>query len=558
MDFNFRLCGEAGQGLQSVGKILLSALARKGWEVYAHQDYESRIRGGSNFFQIRVSDHPLTAFSTTVDLLVAMNAESYTVFSGALDTESVAIHPGPATENADFNQLVVNIDKTATESGGSKKMASAVVAGLVWAFVAEDTKVIEDELAEFFADLGEELVQGNLKAVRAGFDLARSKGFTAKGSAPNKAGGRMLLRGNDAIALGAMAAGLKYISSYPMTPSTSIVEYIAAESEEIGIRVEQAEDEIAAINMAIGAGYTGVRAMTTTSGGGFCLMTEAIGLAGSAEIPVVIVNGQRPGPSTGLPTRTEQGDLLFAINSSHGDFPLAVMAPGSIEEGFYMMAHAFNMAEEYHVPVIVLTDQHLADSFQTIPGLQADQVQINRGRLTEATEDYKRYKLTESGVSPRVYPGNEPAVVVCAGDEHDEEGHIIEDPPTRVAMMDKRMKKLELLRNTALEPIAAGSEKPEMVLVTWGSTWGVAQQALEQLTENVRIVHLPQLWPLPTEKIRELLPLDCRVYTVESNFSGQLATLLTMHGFRIKGTIRRYDGRPMTSEEIVKHVKEVF
>lgn len=557
MDFNIRLCGEAGQGLQSVGKILLSALAKQGLDVYAHQDYESRIRGGSNFFQIRVADHPITAFSEKVDLVIAMTGESFHNFSEDLGKDSIAIHVGPELENKAYQEMVVNFDKVASETGGSKKMASAVVAGLTWAFVANDTKVIEKELASFFADLGEELVQGNVKALHAGYNLAREKGHKARALSASSNDVRLLLRGNDAVALGAIAAGLKYISSYPMTPSTSIVEYIAAESEEAGIRVEQAEDEIAAINMAIGAGYTGVRSMTTTSGGGFCLMTEGIGLAGSAEIPVVIVNGQRPGPSTGLPTRTEQGDLLFAISAGHGDFPLAVIAPGSIEEAFSVMPHAFNMAEEYQVPVIVLTDQHLADSFQTIPKLDLN-IPINRGEMAEPTKNYKRYKLTDSGVSPRVFPGAEPAVVVCAGDEHDEEGHLIEDAATRVAMMEKRMKKLELLRDKALPPRVSGNSNPELVLLTWGSTWGVAQQALEELGDKVRLIHLPQLWPLPADRVRELIPRDSLVYTVESNYSGQLAALLAMHGLSINESVKRYDGRPMTSTEILKFVREVL
>lgn len=556
MDFSVRICGEAGQGLQSAGKLLLSALAKAGYEVFAYQDYESRVRGGSNFFQIRIADIPLTAYSEEVDVLIAMTPQAYQVFSGNMAENGLAVHPGPQDDSG-YKQEVVHFDDIALDQGGSKKMASAVVAGLIWACAAEDTEILEAELAIFFADLKEELIQGNVKAARAGFTLAREMGISPR-KGKGRAGSRLLMRGNDAIALGAIAAGLKYVSAYPMTPSTSIVEYIASAAQEVGIRVEQAEDEIAAINMAIGASYAGVRAMTATSGGGFCLMTEAVGLAGSAEIPVVIINGQRPGPSTGLPTRTEQGDLLFAIHAGHGDFPLAVLAPGSVEEGFFIMAKAFNIAEEYQVPVVVLTDQYMADSFQTIQPPELSQIEINRGAIvTEPDEDYQRYALTESGISPRVYPGSKPAVVVCAGDEHDQDGHLIEEARMRTAMMDKRMRKVELIRENALSPVCVGSENPDLILMTWGSTWGIAHQAMQDLPQGVRLIHLPQLWPLPVEDILELLG-DCPVYTVEGNYSGQLAALLAMHAIDVKGSLTRYDGRPITPSSIVNFVREVM
>jgi len=538
---------------------LLTSLAKTGWEVYAHQDYESRVRGGSNFFQVRVADYPLSSFSAKVDLLVAMTGESFHQFSTDLVPGSWAIHPGPLFNKGDYNEHVLDFEAVATEVGGSKKMANSVVAGFVWAYFADDMAAIEAELADFFTYLGEELVAANLIAARKGFELARSLGSKAMQlKAPRKSKARMLLRGNDAVALGSIAAGMKYISSYPMTPSTSIVEYIAAVAEEMELGVEQAEDEIAAVNMAIGAGYAGVRAMTTTSGGGYCLMSEAIGLAGSAEIPVVIVNGQRPGPSTGLPTRTEQGDLLFATFAGHGDFPRAVLAPGDVEDCFYIMGHAFNMAEEYQIPVTVLTDQYLGDSFQTIPSLDISNIQITRGAVAQPNPNYKRYALTESGISPRVYPGTEPAVVVCAGDEHDEEGHLIEDAPTRVAMMEKRMKKLELLRAKALPPQSEGSDEPGLTLITWGSVRGIARQALQAVNFNIRLVHLPQLWPLPVDKIKDLLVPVGKVWTVENNYSGQLAALLRMHGIDVQGAITRYDGRPITPEEIAKQVMEVL
>lgn len=558
MDFNIRLCGEAGQGLQSIGKILLSSLAAEGWHIFAHQDYESRIRGGANYFQIRIGSNPLSSFRPQVDLLVAMTDDSYELFSQDLAEDGLAVFPGK-TQPRKEGHVAVNLEKLAQEAAGNKKLTSAVVAGLVWALVSDDPTPLAERLAGFFANRGEEIVQANRAAARAGFELARGKGFQRRVSPPGCCEPRMLLRGNDAVALGAINAGVNVLSAYPMTPSTSITEYIAAESAQLGIRVEQAEDEIAAINMAIGAAYTGARAMTTTSGGGFCLMTEAIGLAGSAEIPVVIVNGQRPGPSTGLPTRTEQGDLAFAAHAGHGDFPLAVLAPGSVEEAFYMTGEAFNIADKYQVPVIVLTDQHLADCFQTIAPLDSSRIAIERGEYGADSPEYKRYQLTDSGISPRVNPGAEQAVVVAAGDEHDEEGHLIEAGEMRISMMNKRMNKQELMRHRALKPEVL--HKGEGInLITWGSSRGALLQAVEELkgTGHVRAIYLPQLAPLPVTEILELLNPDQPTFTVESNYSGQLARLLRAEGIRVSDTIRRYDGKPLESAEIVQYVQEVI
>lgn len=556
MDFTFCLCGEAGQGLQSIGKILLAALGKSGWHVHAYQDYESRVRGGNNFFQIRVADHGVGTFTEKVNLLVALTSAAHRQFAGKLHPQGMAVHPGPASGGE--GEVVVDFQQLAVAAGGSPKMASAAMAGFVWAFLAGDTRTLEAELEAFFARRGSEVVASNLRVAQAGFQHGRSWANGAS-EPPRPSGRRMLLRGNDAIALGAMAAGVRYVSAYPMTPATSIVEFIAARGQEAGILVEQAEDEIAAINMALGAAYAGARAMTATSGGGFCLMTEGIGLAGSAEIPVVIVNGQRPGPSTGLPTRTEQGDLLFAAHAGHGDFPRAVLAPASVEDCFYIMGHAFNLAEEYHIPVIVLTDQHLADSFQTIPALDLAGIEVRRGPLAAAAKEYRRYSLTDSGISPRLFPGAEPAVVVVAGDEHDEEGHLIEDAPTRIAMMEKRMGKMKGLLDNALSPRVEGSPTPELILITWGSTWGAAREAVQNLEgKEVRLLHLPQLWPLPEAKLRALLPANCPVWTVEGNYSGQLARLLRMQGINVAGSLRRYDGRPISSAEIGDFLREVL
>lgn len=297
--------------------------------------------------------------------------------------------------------------------------------------------------------------------------------------------------------------------------------------------------------------------MTATSGGGFALMTEALGLAGSAEIPIVVIDAQRPGPSTGLPTRTEQGDLLFAVYGGSGDFPRAVLAPGDVEEAFYVMGTAFNLAEKYQMPVIVLSDQYLADSYQTVASLDPTKITINRGDIvteTESTVDYLRYRFTESGISPRLYPGVGEGLVVSAGDEHDEAGHLIEDAHIRTKMMQKRMQKLNAAAAEALEPVIYGNTKPELMLIGWGSTKGVIREAVDLLSAQgcaAMAIHLPQVYPLST-KLREYWEMPSKKVIIENNYSGQLQKLLSMElSVTPDFWIRKYDGRPFFAQEIV-------
>ena len=357
----------------------------------------------------------------------------------------------------------------AQELGQHKIMANAVAAGAVWALLSDHLAVLNDTLEAMFASKGDAVVAGNQKVAEAGFAKVRELADTRpKPAKAGEVGARLLLKGNDALPLGALAAGLKFMSAYPMTPATGVTEFIAEHGRDLSVLMEQAEDEISAINMAIGASFAGVRAMTATSGGGFALMTEALSLAGSAEIPIVVINAMRPGPSTGLPTRTEQGDLAFAAAMSFGDFPRAVLSPGDPAEAFYLMGQAFNLAEEYQMPVVVLSDQHLAGSYTTVPPFDLSRVEIKRGRVVsgaDAGHDYLRYRYTEDGISPRLYPGFGQGVVVSAGDEHDEKGHLIEDGETRQKMMEKRMAKQRLVEAASLETVLCGSDEPDAVLI---------------------------------------------------------------------------------------------
>jgi 2-oxoglutarate ferredoxin oxidoreductase subunit alpha len=375
----------------------------------------------------------------------------------------------------------------------------------------------------------------------------------------------MLIAGNDAIGLGAVASGCKFYSAYPMTPSTGIMNYIAGKEVDYGIIVEQAEDEIAAINMALGASFAGARTMTGTSGGGFALMVEGLSLAAMTETPVVIALGQRPGPATGLPTRTEQGELQFALYTAHGEFPRVIFAPGTPEQAFYLTNKAFDLAEKYQIPVIILTDQYLADSQWTFDGFDTSRLKHTdyrlRGDAFKKLPDYKRHAFTDNGVSPLAVPGDAKHVVVTDSDEHDEEGHIIEDAATRAKMVEKRIfKKLPNILREIEPPLLYGNYDPEIVLVGWGSTFGVMKEAADLLSheQKMAVIHFSELYPFPaTDTFDYLKVLKKAKLTicVENNATGQFARLMRAEtGYEFTARINRYDGRPFTLESLTGEI----
>ncbi len=565
--FNIRIGGEAGQGLASIGNILMRAAAREGWYLFAHQDYESRIRGGHNFFQIRLGDHPVVAGEDRLDLVVSMDQATITRAEEHLTEDSLIIYDPDVFKAAppfagQENYIAIPFVRVTEEMGQPRIMANAVAAGAVWALLSDDFTGLAEILAQLFAGRGEAIAAGNQSVARAGFErVQKIAAGRKKPPKPSHPGERLLLNGNDALPLGALAAGLKFMSAYPMTPATGITEFISRHGQEAAVIMEQAEDEISAINMALGASFAGVRAMTATSGGGFALMTEALGLAGSAEIPIVVINAQRPGPSTGLPTRTEQGDLTFAAAMSFGDFPRAVLAPGDVTEAFYLMGEAFNLAEQYQMPVVVLSDQHLADSYTTAAPFALEQVKIDRGKVVaeaEAGEDYLRYRFTEDGISPRLYPGCGEGLVISAGDEHDEKGHLTEDAVLRAKMVEKRMAKQKLVAERVLQPVLCGEEQPQIVLIGFGSTKGAIGEAVSRLNKKgtkAMGVHLPQVFPLP-DSLGEILTGPGEKYVVESNVSGQLQALIASRfAWKPQGYVRRYDGRPINAPYILSRLK---
>jgi len=565
-EMNFMIGGEAGQGVQSIGFLLSKAFARGGHHIFADQDYESRIRGGHSFFRVRVKDKPVYAVVEPVDMLLALNKETIDLHLKELTPKGIIIYDGEKIKltNSDSKLFSVPLEKLAEEAGG-KIMSNTVALGAALGLIKYDFELLVKLLREHFGHKGD-IAEANVKAAKAGFDYA-GKEFTGDFShhlSPIGDGKRLLLNGTDAVSLGALAAGCKFVSAYPMTPTTPIMEYIASKSKDFNVVVVHAEDEIAAMNMAVGAGYAGVRAMTATSGSGFCLMVEGLGLAGITETPIVVIEGQRPGPAVGLPTRTEQGDLEFILYAHHGEFPRSVLTPATIEDCFWQTAKAFNLAEKYQTPAIVIIDHHLATAYNTVEIPDISKITIERGEIfTDAMGDpaqYKRHQVTASGVSPRALPGLGKALVVTDCDEHSEEGHLTESAEDRTQQVSKRLRKMDGLRNEIAPPRRYGPKNAATTLIGWGSTYGALSETVDILRGDkvdINLVHFNEIWPFPADAAVEALSTAKKVYDVESNATAQFAHILRAEtGKKVDGKILRFDGRPITPAFIIERMRK--
>jgi 2-oxoglutarate ferredoxin oxidoreductase subunit alpha len=446
-------------------------------------------------------------------------------------------------------------------------MQNSVLLGALLYWLNLDFRVTEEVLADTFAHKGEQVIDQNTAIARAGYDHASQNLERPAIDWQFSRVRRPFITGNTALAMGAVAGGLKFYAAYPMTPATSLLHWLVAHSEKVGVAVKQTEDELAAANMAIGAGLAGVRAMCGTSGGGFALMSEAVGLAGMLEAPVVFVNVQRGGPSTGLPTKTEQGDLNQVFGASQGDFPRVIIAPTSVTDAYYAAAEAFNLAEEFQVPVIIISDLLLGEHSETIePGALRADVPIERGKLLSAApEGYKRYALTADGVSPRVLPGTPGTAFVAGSDEHDEQGILISDeytnPAIRRKMQEKRMGKLDAIRERLAPPSLEGPANADVTLLGWGSTRGVVSEAVEKLTAAglpANQLHLKYLHPFHAQEVGEILAASRRIIVVENNSSGQFARHLRAEtGIKAHDVVLKYDGEPFTPAFIVRAVEDI-
>jgi 2-oxoglutarate ferredoxin oxidoreductase subunit alpha len=581
MDYSIKIGGEAGQGVQTIGDALGRVFCRAGLHVFTHQDYESRIRGGHNFYQIRLSDRPVSASKARIDILVALDRESIRQHEQELAPHGHIIYDSAALRETHDRPSFLDIPFTdlAIRHGGDKIMANTVATGAVLGLLGMDLSLLLDLITAAFARKGEKIVAANRNAAMAGHDSALQGcgrcSFSLRLDGASRP--RMLLGGVEAIALGALSSGCKFYSAYPMTPSTGIMNYLAGKEKEYGIVVEQAEDEIAAINMALGASFAGARAMTGTSGGGFSLMVEGLSLAAMTETPVVIAMGQRPGPATGFATRTEQGELQFLLSAGHGEFPRLIFAPGSPEQAFRLTNKAFDLAEKYQVPAFILYDTYLADSQWTYRGLDLSGITHTdyrlRGEAFARLDSYKRHAFTDSGVTPLAVPGDAKHVVVTDSDEHDEEGHIVEDALTRVKMVEKRLlRKLPQIKREIAPPFLYGTHNPDVLIAGWGSTYGVMREAVDELAKShdIAMLHFSELFPFPSSSpsplageggVRgrydylSLLSSAKATVCIEHNATGQFARLMRAEtGFEFGAHVRKFDGRPFVVEELVREI----
>ena len=581
VDFAIGIGGEAGQGIATPGDILARIFARRGLNLNAYNAYQSIIRGGHTFLTIRASDGPVRSMGDKIDVLIPLNQDTMDRHLRLLNKGAVVlfetekIKPGVAADGVQICPLPMKQLTAGNKLGGNTVAIAATLQMLGVEF-----KALEDALARIFKRKGDAVIAENVGIARAGYDYAAAnfKAFPFK--APNLGKGNAVLTGNMAIAMGGIAAGVKFYAAYPMSPSTGVLMYMASHSRQLGIMVRQVEDEIGVMNMVIGAAHTGCRAMCATSGGGFALMTEAVGMAGMLETPVVCVDVQRAGPATGVPTKTEQGDLWQALGAGQGDYPRIIVAPTDQLDAFKCIPELFNLCDKYQCPGLVLSDLLISEGTASVDPKELNfKPKIDRGEIIFPNGNgdsanpfggandnaYLRYKLTESGISPRAVPGTPGHIHVAASDEHDEDGTLISDeftnPTKRREMVEKRARKMETVLSHIAPPKLVGPENAAVTLIGWGSTEGVIREAVEKLAAEEGIVanQLAVKWIVPfhADEITRILSRSKKVIVVENNYSGQFARYLRSEtGFAAHGHIRKYDGEPFMPHHIVNAVKE--
>jgi 2-oxoglutarate ferredoxin oxidoreductase subunit alpha len=540
MDFSVVIGGEAGQGAFSVELEATEILSALDYHFFATKNYMSRIRGGHNFHMIRIADHPVHALSGERWRMIV-----------ALDEETQKRHRPNLHESGIYlsREMTTEIETVARKSFQDITGSNSILVGLILAVIGADPQRAA-EVAE----------PGRREFLKRGFEFADKWNLSGLFTISPKAKTHCKLDGNQALALGALLGGCQFMAAYPMTPATSIMHHFSIAAQSLPAHFEQAEDEISAINMALGASYAGVRAMVATSGGGFALMQEGVSLAGMTETPIVIMVAQRPGPATGLPTRTEQADLNFVLHAGHGEFPRIILAPGSIDEAVLLARDAFELADRFQIPVFVMTDQFFADSVHIVEDSIPTQTLTREYPVFDKT--YRRYQITETGVSPMSCPGLSEALIKVDSDEHDEEGKIAEDPALRKRMVDKRLGKRELLRKVALPPTFYGDRDSESVVLCWGSNKLIVQEALERLASegiNTAALHFGQVYPLTSEMIDPYALESKNLICVENNAGGQFASLLRRDlRLDIAHLVLKYNGECFTVEELRQSIRDIL
>ena len=562
--------GAAGDGIASAGESFAKACSRSGYHVFAYNSYQSVIRGGHVCMHIRIGTHKVYTQGDDLDYLIALNQDSFqryakrVVKGGAVlyNTEKFQAKPDQVGAGVQLIGLPV------MELVGNQLMQNTALIGALIQSIGLDSAATRELIKERFQKKGDQIIQVNLEAFDKGIAYVKEKcrpGEIRVGAGDAKR--RPLAGGNPMIGFGAIAAGCRFYSAYPMTPASSLLHWLVKYGPKTGVLVKQCEDEIAALNMAIGAGHVGVRAMTGTSGGGFALMTEAVGEAAMTETPVVIVEVQRAGPSTGIPTKTEQGDLFQLLGASQGDFPKAILAPRTLQECYDMTIQAFNLAEKYQLPVLIASDLYLAERLETFDGVDINNVKIERGPMvTQANGAYKRFLDTPTGVSPRALPGTPGTIYTAATDEHDEDGIVISDvftnPAMRKKIAEKRWRKVEHLLKELPPPQLDGPKNADLTLVGWGSAYSVMLEAMEALNKeglHVNVFCLRYIWPFQTTEVTRLLQSCKMTMSVENNQSGQIVKLIRMEtGISVQHHLRKYDGEPFEPKQVIDQARTLL
>lgn len=566
--YTFKIGGEAGFGIMTAGLVFSKIASRSGYYVFNYVEYPSLIRGGHNVMQTTFSDKPVYSQYKHTDFLIALNQETVDLHKHELTPGADVLYDHENKINLDgienINKIEVPMTQILRDINGSLVMRNAVALGATLALLGGDLRYLEELIDEELGHKHEDLRKINYQACEKSYQYVlehykdKIKQVLTPKTTPEQEKTKLVLTGNEAVALGAITAGLGFAAIYPMTPTSNILHALAPYQEQYGFIYKQPEDEISAINMAIGASLTGARSMVATSGGGFCLMSEGYGLAGITETPVVIIMGMRGGPATGLPTWNSQSDLRFVLHASQDEFPRIVLAAGDVEEAFTLTTKAFNLAAKYQTPVVVLVDRYLCESFGCVAPFNTN-VKIDQGQIvTKEVEDYKRYAVTENGISPRALVGSGNHFILNS-DEHDEYGYSSEELDNRNSQMNKRMQKLRTCEIADMElPAVYGPENADLTIVSWGSNKGPIIEAMKQF-KNVNYLHITWINPFPSEFILKTLKNSKKVLMIEENFSSQMSGLIREKtGYEINEKFLKYDGRPFYPEEIAEKLRSML
>nr|WP_320116065.1 2-oxoacid:acceptor oxidoreductase subunit alpha [uncultured Desulfuromonas sp.] len=558
---NIVLGGQAGQGVNTVERILIRAFKQSGYHVYATKEYMSRVRGGLNTITISVGSTPIRSYREQIDLLIPFTTGVIDWVKPRLNPHTMILGNEAFLDREAPTDNIFALDWDEQDETAFKKELNTVCAGMVTALFDVDQNLVEELVTTAFADKPQTLIDKNIAALHYGW--RQGERLKEKQKAPfalpvdDTVKDQTLINGSEAVAIGALSGGCNALSFYPMSPSTAVAVFLSQQAPDFDLVVEQFEDEIAAAGACIGTWYAGGRGMVTTSGGGFALMEELISLSGMSETPFVLHLAQRPGPATGLPTRTAQGDLNLVLHAGHGDFPRTIFAPKDIEEAVQLSARAFAMADKFQTPSFILTDEYFVDTYYN-----SDQVALPEMvplQVVESPADYQRYQLTQSGISPRAIPGHGQGVVIANGNEHDEYGDTTEEMTLSAAMPEKRMRKQQQMIEEALQPTLIGSSDFTTLVIGWGSTYNTLKDAVESMAiPGLALLHFSQVYPLPTTVAAYLNQAE-RIIAVEQNFTGQFADLLQRdYDCRIKQRILKYDGRALSCEHLCAQLKTLL